>query len=272
MKRMFFAATGGAILAMIISGTAFSYTMPYYGDFTDTSKRQEVDCKKIMGVKTMVALVFGQSNSANFGETPYKPKSNVYNFFDGKCYVAEDPLLGADGTKGSVWTRLGEKLVEQKMYDNVILVAAGVGGTEIKRWTVGGDLHRRILDVIRQLKKKDMKITHILWHQGESDRSLGTKKDDYKKMFMLMLEDIRRNGVDAPIYVAVATMCGSAPEGLEIQQAQRELVNTDLKIFPGPFTDEIREIEDRNDACHFSTRGLDKHADLWLAAIKYSGY
>lgn len=248
----------------------FAYTMPSPGDFVDTAQKTEVDCDAIRSGHTMVALVFGQSNSANHGETRYAPRGNVYNFFDGKCYRAEDPLLGATGDRGSVWSRLGDKLIDAGLYDNVISISIGVGGTEIRRWTVNGDLHRRIVDVVHQLKKKKLKITHIFWHQGEADAARKTPKDDYISMFMAMLEKMRKYGIDAPIYVAVATRCGSGAPGYEIQQAQRELVNTDLKIFPGPYTDEITSIEDRHDACHFSDRGLDKHADMWLRAVMFT--
>jgi hypothetical protein len=259
------------LVAGFHSSVAPAYLMPQPGDFLDTSKKTPVDCASIMGPGTMVALVFGQSNSANHGETPYTPKRSVYNFFDGKCYVAADPLLGATGNGGSVWSRLGDMLVDEGMYDKVLFVPIGVGGTPIVRWTVNGDLHRRIIETIFQLNKKKIRITHMMWHQGEADRVMGTKKDDYKRMFMAMLQDIRKHGVDAPIYVAVATLCGSAPEGLEIQQAQRELVNTDIKIYPGAFSDEIQSILDRHDACHFSNAGMQKHAHLWLMAIKLSG-
>lgn len=258
-------------VVLLAAAPASAYTIPQPGDFLDTSKKTPVDCGKLKGPRTMVALVFGQSNSGNHGETPYKPKREVYNFYDGKCYVAEDPLLGTTGNGGSVWSHLGDKLVDAGLYDKVILVPVGVGGTPINRWVPTGDLHRRILDAIFQLKKKGLKITHMLWHQGETDRMLKTPKDEYKKMFMAMLGSIRKHGVDAPIYVAVATLCGSAPEGYEIQQAQRELVNTELKIYPGAFSDELNTIQDRHDACHFSAAGIDKHAQLWFYAIKYSG-
>ena len=257
-------------LIIAFSKDSFSYTFPRADDYTDTSKKTEVDCKSIMQGKTMVALVFGQSNSANSGETLYTPKGNVYNFFNGKCYVASDPLLGTSGGGGSVWTRLGDKLIGQGLYENVILVSIGVGGTEIRRWTVSGDLHRRILDVIFRLKKKHIKITHMLWHQGESDKARKTSNGDYMRMFMDMLNGIRKHGIDAPIYVSVATRCGGGGAGYEIQQAQKELVNTDLKIFPGPDTDKLNTLDDRHDACHFSNSGLEKHAELWLQAIKFS--
>lgn len=257
-------------IVLSLSQRGCAYTIPSPGDFIDTSQRSEVDCGAIRGGRTMVALAYGQSNSANHGQTPYKPRGNVYNFFDGKCYKAEDPMLGATGGGGSVWPRLGDKLIDSGLYDNVIFITIGVGGTEIRRWTPGGDLHRRIMDVARQLKKKKIKITHIFWHQGESDASLKTSGREYKKMFMDMIDKMKTYGINAPVYAAVTTRCGSGLPGYEIQQAQRELVNTELKIFPGPYTDEITSIEDRHDACHFSDRGLDKHADMWLRAVMLS--
>ena len=240
-------------------------------DYLNTTARKSVSCKNILGPRTMVALVFGQSNSANSGAARYTPTHDVYVFYEGKCYTAADPLFGTSGNGGTVWSRLGDKLIEAGLYDKVLLVAVGVGGTNIARWKPDGDLYPRVLDAIASLDSKGIKITHMLWHQGESDNGMHTKKDDYKNMFMAMLDDIRKHGVDAPIYVAVATRCAAMPEGFEIQQAQRELVNPALKIFPGAYSDELLSIDDRHDACHFSGSGLDKHATLWLNAIKYSG-
>jgi hypothetical protein len=215
----------------------------------------------------MVALVFGQSNAANHGETRYASRHRVYNFFDGKCYEASDPLLGAEGHKGSVWTRLGDKLIDANLYDSVLFVSIAVGGTSVKRWSVHGDMHHRIGDAIDALDKRGFKITHLFWHQGETDTSYHTGKDEYKKRFMVMLNGIRKSGVDAPIYVAEATICRRFGPDPVIEQAQRELVNPALKIFPGPDTDELNTPEDRYDGCHLSTTGLDKHADMWLKAI-----
>ena len=243
---------------------------PIY-DYVNMVSRKKVSCEKILSSRTMVALVFGQSNSANSSPDRYVPKKNVYVFYEGKCYTAVDPLPGTSGTGGSVWSRLGDKLIEAGLYDNVLFVAVGVGGMPMRRWKPDGDLYPRVLDAIASLNSKGIKLTHMLWHQGESDNGEHTKKDDYKAMFMAMVEDIRKHGVDAPIYVAVATRCGAQPVGYEIQQAQRELVNTTLKIFPGAYSDEILSIDDRHDACHFTASGLEKHAVLWLNAIKYSG-
>lgn len=240
-------------------------------DYVNMITRKRVSCEKILGPRTMVALVYGQSNSANAGWGRYTPRRDVYVIYDGKCYQGMDPLPGTNGTGGTVWSRLGDKLIDGGLYDKVLFIAVGVGGTSMNQWTPGGDLYPRVLDALDSLKTKNITITHILWHQGENDNGAHTKKDDYKKMFMAMVEDIRKHGVGAPIYVAVATRCGGNGEGFEIQQAQRELVNTTLNIYPGAFSDELTSIDDRPDSCHFTASGLDRHANLWFNAIKYSG-
>ena len=217
--------------------------------------------------RTMVALVFGQSNAANFGESPHRSVAGVYNFYKGYLYYARDPLKGANGEGGSVWTRLGDKLIADKMYDTVIFVPAAVGGTEIARWAPDGDLHPLIIKAIESAQKRGLKITHLLWHQGESDAYLHTSKKDYEARFMAMLADIRAHGVDAPIFVSVATHCGQYPVNGEIQAAQVELVNPSLGIFAGPNTDALGD-DERIEGCHFSNDGLEKHADLWVQQLK----
>ena len=239
-------------------------------DLMQASGKSGISCSRVVGDRTMVALVFGQSNSANHGQVPYESKREVYSFYKGKCYGAKDPLQGATGAGGSVWTRLGDKIIEGGLYEKVLIVPIGVGGTEIARWTEGGDLNPRIKSAIGQLKKRGVEITHMFWHQGESDSWGNTSKSEYKTAFMSMLEGIRGMDVNAPIYVAVATLCGGREKDYKIQQAQKELVNTKLNIYPGPDTDQIDNIVDRHDGCHFSRSGLGKHAQLWFNSIKYS--
>lgn len=215
----------------------------------------------------MVALVFGQSNAANFGESPRVARLGVYNLYRGYFYRARDPLRGANGEGGSVWTRLGDKLIAEKLFDRVIFVPAAVGATEIAQWAPDGALHPLILKAIEDAQRRRLKITHLLWHQGESDAVLYTSKTDYKQRFLAMLASIRAHGVDAPVFVAVATRCGQYPVNNEIAAAQRELVDPSLGIYPGPNTDLLDESY-RYDTCHFSNEGLDAHASLWVQRLK----
>jgi hypothetical protein len=233
---------------------------------TSPAQRAEVPINSVRSGRVMVALAFGQSNSANYGETPYTSRQGVHSFYRGQLYPAQDPLLGATGHGGSVWTRLGDKLIERKHYDAIVFVPLGVGATEIARWTSDGDLHPRILQAIHDVEAQGLAITHLLWHQGEADARLKTSKSAYKMMFLAMLASIRKQGVNAPIYVSVATRCQEQRPQEQIRQAQQELVNPGQGIHAGPDTDELG-FGDRYDGCHFSAEGLEKFAQLWLEQL-----
>ncbi|HSF04479.1 MAG TPA: sialate O-acetylesterase [Methylomirabilota bacterium] len=217
--------------------------------------------------RVMVALVFGQAGAANSGETPHTATREVYNFHRGKLYRAQDPLLGATGDGGSVWTRLGDKLIERQSHDAVVFVPVAVGGSTIARWQPGGDLHQAMLEVIADVKDHGLTITHMLWHQGESDAISQTSTTAYKSMFLSMLSSIRRQGVDAPILVSIATRCRKNRGDLDIRQAQKELADAQAGIYPGPDTDKLG-LGFRWDGCHFSDEGLERTAQMWINALE----
>ena len=169
--------------------------------------RPEIPLTRLASQRVMVALAFGQSNAANFEENPRHAGAGVFNFYQGKLYAAHDPLLGAGGDGGSVWTRLGDQLIAAKHYDAVVFLPLGVGDAALARWTVNGDLHPRLVEAIRDVQSHGLPITHVLWHQGEKDAMLHTSKHAYQQMFMEMVSSIRQHGVTAPIYVSVATRC-----------------------------------------------------------------
>ena len=251
---------------------AMKYHMfPLSIGFTDASSRMEVPCGGIKGKRVMVALAFGQSNSGNHGETIYKPQKPVYNFFRGRCYKAEDPLLGPTGDKGSVWSRLGDMLIAEGLYDAVILIPIGVGTTTIEQWAASGYLHPRITAAIRESKSSGLKITHLFWVQGGSEkRTSGDSKnrEEYKRNFMNMLQSIRALGVDAPIFVAMATYndTGVIPD---IRAAQSELVDPRNKIFAGPDVDALyNDKKNKWEEVHLSHRGLELSTRAWLDAIR----
>jgi len=234
-------------------------------------EKEEVDISEIDRDRLMVALVFGQSNSANCGETPGTAKQNVYSFYNGRFYKAKDPLLGAQGIGGSVWTRLGDKLIEHGLYDNIIFVPIGVDGSRISGWTASGKYHnsgkyyKRFTKALRLLKKDNLEITHLMWHQGETDTLLKTSKDAYVEMFNNMLEGIRGAGVDAPMFVARASFMRGETSA-DIRDAQIALVDESRKVYAGPDTDTLG-FAYRIDGVHMTNEGLMKHAELWLETL-----
>lgn len=230
----------------------------------------EANCETILksgsNGRLMVALVFGQSNSANFGLTLRTSKPGVYSFYMGKCFQAADPLPGAAGKGGSIWTRLGDMILSSKLYDNVIFVPVGVGGTTVADWKPGGSVHYKLMDGLRGAMATGFTFTHLLWMQGEEDAAKKTSRKLYVEDFEEMLAALRSGGVDAKLLVSQTSLCGSF-ESDAVRRAQRQLAKDHPGVFPGPDTDAIGK-RYRHDACHFNDMGLKTVAFAWLVAIK----
>ena len=245
--------------------------------FQDPAGREEVSCSGYKGDRTAILMTFGQSNSANAGRDRYVPMQDVANFsiHDGKCYRAEDPLLGPDANGGSVWGVLGDKLILGGHYDRVLVVPFGIGGSSIAQWQADGPFHEILDGALKAIEAADIQPTHVLWHQGEADAMAGTSEEDYIEMFKNLVAKLRSGGVDAPIYPAVATHCqiplfdmgSEAREGIEpVRRAQQRLVEID-GVSAGPDTDEIQGEFFRHDNCHFSAKGMQAHSEAWLNAL-----
>ena len=239
--------------------------------YTNITNKHKTDCKYTGNIA--VFLVLGQSNAANSGKGRYSVNNKVSNIFKGECYIANDPLLGATGNRGSVWGRLSDKLIDNGAYDQIVISSIAVGGSPMISWTqhgkgrVHGNYFTRIIDAIDELKSLNFDITHIFWHQGEQDTSFGTTTDQYIRMFLDMWSGIRELGVDAPIYVARASLCqGRGSE--KVIRAQNDLIEEYGDILQGTNTDLINDSKYRIDGgCHFSELGLALHADKWYESM-----
>jgi Carbohydrate esterase, sialic acid-specific acetylesterase len=216
--------------------------------------------------RTMVAFVFGQSNSANHGDEKFRaPSPAVANFWNGKYFAAEDPLLGASGDGGSPWTLMANEVIGAGAFGGVILIAAGVGSTSVQAWTTGDTLNGMLEERLAETKAAGLTVTHFLWHQGESDNSAAGAVD-YDAAMQPIIALTKRYFPQSKFFVAQATLCGpdSVPN-VELQKIQLGLSRLP-GVFAGPNTDEIG-FADRSDGCHMSGSGLKKHAAGWAAAI-----
>lgn len=223
------------------------------------------------GSKTMIALTFGQSNAGNYGKTPYTPhNANVFNYYAGKLYTAKDPLLGTTGLGGSVWVRLGDMLIDSGLYDKVIFVPIAVGGSAIERW-VTGDCHEKLEQTLKQLNSQDVALTHIFWHQGETDNILNTATGKYKEHLAAILRTLRKSQ-SADFYISLASYHPAPttkPLGVDsvIRNAQKEFINENNGVLAGPDTDTLIHAIHRYDSVHFSDFGMATYAQLWFRAI-----
>jgi hypothetical protein len=228
--------------------------------------RQIVACPTQRSPALLVALSFGQSNAANAVRGRHTPDPRVLNFHEGRCFAGADPLPGATGTGGSVWSRLGDRLLDSRRFEQIVFAGIAVDSAEIARWQPGGDLHPRLLSTLHAMSAAGLEPTHLLWHQGERDRQLATPAADYIASFEAMLDAIRAAGISAPIYVAQATYC-RGHDSAELRAAQLSLVDPARGVRAGPDTDTLRGPGLRHDDCHFSATGAARHAELWRDAL-----
>jgi hypothetical protein len=218
-----------------------------------------------------VLLIIGQSNGGNHGETRHSARGHVYNFnpFDGLCYAASDPLLGATGDDGSPWCLAGDTLIEIGFARAVLLAPLCVGGATVADWAPGGPYHHRMTYCLQRLGQARFWPSHVLWHQGEANALYGTSATDYIASFRALAASLRGLGVAAPIFVATASYF-AIPAGFEQHQettrrAQAALIDAAAGIFRGPDTDIIR---DRFDGCHMGKAGLEDHAKAWVGILQ----
>jgi hypothetical protein len=194
----------------------------------------------------------------------------VFNFnpFDGLCYRACDPLLGATGDGGSPWCILGDALIADGFARSILLCPLSVGGSTVAEWAPNGTYQHRITYGIEGLRQAGFEPSYVFWHQGEADALYGTSAGDYTKTFRAVVKSLRDLDVRAPIYVATASYF-AIPEGYNanqaiIRRAQQSLISPLQGIFPGPDTDLIK---DRFDGCHMGSAGLHEHAKMWQVSL-----
>jgi hypothetical protein len=275
--RSVFAFALTALLGLVLHGTSNA------AGFADPTGRVPVACHSETA-KEIVLLTFGQSISANLGEAAYKPRGNAINFNpnDSHCYVATDPLLGAEAGQGShvgsIWGYLCDELLATKRWDRCIIAPIAQGDTRITDWAPGGGDNHLVRETVEGLRANGLLPSAILYGQGESDASVHADPAAYQAHFDEMAASIR-SFATAPILVAVETICYLENQDLvntdkdtrvakwigqeAIQRAQRAVVSRDHGIFSGPDLDFISGEVGRWDGCHLSTYGLKAAAAQW---------
>lgn len=250
---------------MLLGGLAYAYREPLMeaagirnslGQYTGTYLRSEVPCPE-QTARTLVVVPLGQSNAGSSaqGETP--ARANVVNFFDGRCFRAEDPLLGTDGSGSSPWIAFANALAGK--HDYVVLAPFTVGGTSITRWT--SDLAEPLASSLRAVQAK-YRVSHLLWQQGESD--IAMPAGPYAEHLRNVIRASKTMTPSAAFYVAIASRCGRTPPENGVREGQNAVIDPGGRVFRGPDTDVIDE---RYDRCHFADAGRLRAAELWARTI-----
>lgn len=234
--------------------------------FLKTDERIEAPLTEAQKAKAGVFMTFGQSNAANYGQFGYQAGAAVVNFFDGRAYRYEDPALGANGRFGSVWGRLGDRLVAEGRYETASFTLAAIGGRSLGKLRRGA-FYAYFLDAYRKTERHFGRVDAILMHQGEANHS-NTTFEEYGVEFAAFLTQLRKDGVAAPIYLSQATFCQSNGVDRALSAAQDAMIRKYEGVLRGPNTDLLIEPEFRTpDGCHFSAAGLDAFAELWFDSL-----
>jgi hypothetical protein len=230
--------------------------------------KTEVQCPK-QTPRTAVIFIAGQSNAANNAAQRHATRypDRVLNFMGGRCYAAASPLLGSTGFAGEYWSLMADQLIEAGAYDRVILAPVAVGASDIAQWAKGGALNTSMIPLVQDLVTH-YRVTHVLWHQGESDFVLKTDPARYKEQFLSFADTLRANTVDAPVFISTATRCLTGwSQTNAIQAAQQELASVRPGFAPGVDTDKLLSPQDRYDDCHMADSGEVKTAKAWAAIL-----
>ncbi|WP_428568098.1 MAG: hypothetical protein ACP59X_08885 [Solidesulfovibrio sp. DCME] len=240
-------------------------------------------CDSLLGPRTMIALVVGQSNASNTVDPGYAAAEPVYAYAGGACHRVRDAIPGATGNKGSSWARLGDRIIASGLYDTVIFADIARGGSSILHWGPGGPLNALLTETLDALAAENMRPTHVLFHQGEADCLLGLSRAEYGVVLEAVLGDIRAHGGPASdIFVSRASLyldpaCGDKRNPTcyvacpAVTAAQTEAADPERKIFSGPNTDLLVPWFDRNDGYHFTDLAADRFAAAWMPLLVRDG-
>lgn len=238
----------------------------YMGRIADVTNYTKVDMQ--ITSKSGIYITFGQSHAVNSGELGYNVKGNVFQFFFGEIFKYEDPAVGGNGYGGSVWGRVGDKLIESQVHDNVIFANTGYGGLKIDELTSGVNFNY-FKNNYDQLIKQYGKVDAILFHQGFSDNLNNTDSELYYDFLEQFVIKLKEEEVYAPIVIALSSACYDSNHNIDIINAQKKSIENFQHIYRGPNSDLLFEPKYRlKDRCHFSSLGHEILSSEWVDSIK----
>lgn len=227
-------------------------------------------CADWRAQQPLVLLALGQSNAGNHGDAGPAP-TPVRLVHDGRCLWASDPLPGATGDGGSIWSRLPPRLAAQLpepwRQRPVVLAVLAVDATPLHDWVrADSPLHARLLRAAGDLTATGLAPSLVLWQQGEADARNGTPAAQITAELNAFTGLLAGAGIQAPWMLALSTVCRSTPQA-GVRSAVQQLTRDGRRFVPGPDTDTLAGAAMRRDGCHFTATGLDSAADLWTTAL-----
>jgi hypothetical protein len=230
---------------------------------------EEVACPGSSSARPpVVLLILGQSNAANHSYTRGRSSYGAL-WFDGRCYAITDPLAGATGTGGSIWSALALSTGANSGQRDLMLVVQAVDATRVSDWLGPGSISDRLASTLDALRAQRLAVSAVLWQQGEADAREGTSNEVYAAALTILIHRLRDHGISGPVLLARSTRCRNAGSE-DIRRAVARVAQKEPDVFLGPDTDALGD-EFRSDGCHFNDAGRQRVADAWLKVLRERG-
>lgn len=206
----------------------------------------------------MLATV-GQSNAGNNNSSKSATKSGdgVYVYYDGRCFIAKDPVPGAGGSGGSLWPDLGKRIASQTG-KHVLFINGAVGTSQWGDWL---DPRSGYLAAFEErlvsAGQAGFEPHLVIWHQGETDARTNISLESRQKNLEGLADEFLRLAPRAKLYVFRVSLCNKPNESgpsAEIVSMQASLAQRNPRIIVGMNTDTLGD-DYRWDRCHFNSLG-----------------
>lgn len=222
--------------------------------------------------KSLVLLIIGNSNAANYGQQSYSCRGKVYNYYKGSLYKASDPLPGSGGTGGSVWTRAADRLIQTGLYDKVILIPTAQGSSIVSDWVGVGKYKNKLDKLTISLSDIGIEPSHIVLWFGENENLAGLDPQSIKADYVELIRGLKASYPQSTIDIFISSYHRGRDkilgENETIREVQLSLVNEPNLVFRGVDTDRLQLASDRFDGLHYSDQGLKKISDSFVELIR----
>jgi len=206
---------------------------------------------------------FGQSNHGNIIEREKNLDLSYENVFTydwrlGVCSKYKEPLAGADGRAGRFGHVASDTIYFLKknynFSDNIVFLGFSKGGTRAQDWA-SGTFASKFDFFLKRLKKDNIKIDYVFWHQGESETKDANRiyYQNYINDIQLIFQKFLKTSKKTKIGMALVSVCNSERSKFLIN-SQRSIIQSNDRVFFTLNTDNLGSSY-RYDGCHFNSLG-----------------
>ena len=253
----------------LINRSSYNKKYPKESYFS-TSFKHIVPCPK----ESINVAFVGQSNHGNIIKREknlglYNENVFTYDWRLGVCSKYKEPLAGADGRAGGFGHVSSDTIYFLKknynFSENIVFLGFSKGGTRAQDWA-SGTLANKFDFFLKKLKKDDIKIDYVFWHQGESEIKDANRiyYQNYINDIQLIFQKLLTTSKKTKIGMALVSVCNSE-RSKSLINSQRSIIQNNDRVFFTINTDKLGSGY-RYDGCHFNSLGAS------LIGAKYASF